>query len=245
MRSDVESLGPKDITELSSVVPRLSNDYEHLRAGASQQSSMGRSMRGSLGRNNAARRELDGEVRIFYVRLANELNDLAMLEIPINLLYDRHDPPVKEKKEPIDTRSAEQKETSALFAFNDPRLQHLKVNYTREHLQPENVNFAANPEAYRAALDEIIKYNQYVNEYNFVQEFHARMTATLVNKKPENVTKQDYVNLFIKYDTNTDDLISKHELLQMMHDCDMKYVTLAEAQFVFNMIARFKSTMNV
>ena len=109
LRSDVESLGPKDITELSSVAPRLSNDFEHLRVGAFQQSqsSMGRSMRGSLGRNSAARRELDSEVRIFYVRLANELNDLAMLEIPINLLYDRHDPPVKEKKEPIDTRTAE------------------------------------------------------------------------------------------------------------------------------------------
>ena len=45
-------------------------------------------------------------MRIFYVRLANELEDLAALEIPINLLYDRHDP-VVEHETPPDTRSAE------------------------------------------------------------------------------------------------------------------------------------------
>ena len=44
----------------------------------------------------AAKRELDSEVRIFYVRLCNEINDLAALRIPVNLLYDRFDPPVVE-----------------------------------------------------------------------------------------------------------------------------------------------------
>ena len=78
-----------------------------------------------------------------------------------------------------------------------------------------------------------------------MQEFHARLTATMINKKLENISKQDYVDLFLQYDTNKDDLISKHELLQMMHDSDMKHATLAEAQFVANLIARFKPFINV
>ena len=72
--------------------------------------------RGTMGRFDSARKELNGEVRIFYVKLANELNDLAQLEIPPSLLYDRFDPVVKEE-EPIDTRTSEDKERSQIFAF--------------------------------------------------------------------------------------------------------------------------------
>ena len=64
----------------------------------------------------AAKRELDSEVRIFYVRLCNEINDLAALRIPVNLLYDRFDPPVVEQIVQ-DTRTPQEKESASVFAF--------------------------------------------------------------------------------------------------------------------------------
>ena len=95
-----------EATTLSSLAPRLSSDYEHLKVGANDSSfSASGGRRQSRGRFSLARRELNNEVRIFYVRMANELVDLAQLEIPINLLYDRFDPPM-EQAEPIDNRTA-------------------------------------------------------------------------------------------------------------------------------------------
>ena len=135
--ASVESLSTQEATELSAVAPRLNNSYEHLRIGMQES----RSRQGSLGRHDAARKELDQETRIFYVRLANELNDLAALEIPINLLYDRHDPPLETPK---DSRTAQEKESQQIFAFLDPRLHHLKINFTRESLQLQRVSFVNN-----------------------------------------------------------------------------------------------------
>ena len=34
--------------------------------------------------------DLKKEIRIFYQKLSNELNDLAKLKLPLNLLYKRH-----------------------------------------------------------------------------------------------------------------------------------------------------------
>ena len=87
---------------------------------------------------------MEQEVRIFYIRLANELNDLAALHIPCNLLYDRFDP-VIDHLAPVDNRSAKEKESAAAFSFQDPRLMHLKPNYTREQLQLSNISFVNNP----------------------------------------------------------------------------------------------------
>jgi hypothetical protein len=58
-----------------------------------------------------AKRETNEETRIFYVRLSDELNDLAGLNIPINLLYDRFDP-IAELKPLEDNRTAAEKESS-------------------------------------------------------------------------------------------------------------------------------------
>lgn len=109
--SNVESLSPVEANELSSTAPRLNQTYEHLGRRSSERRRT----------HEAARRELEQEIRIFYVRLANELNDLAALQIPCNLLYDRFDPTV-EFQEPVDTRTAQEKESAATFSFQDPRL---------------------------------------------------------------------------------------------------------------------------
>ena len=183
---------------------------------------------------------MEQEVRIFYIRLANELNDLAALHIPCNLLYDRFDP-VIEHLEPVDNRSAKEKESAAAFSFQDPRLMHLKPNYTREQLQLNNISFVNNPSAFKAALDEIIKYNNFVNEYNYCQEFYSRLQNDLMRK----MHLPDFESVFIKYDKDHDDLLTKEEFQQMMIDAGMKYVTFAEASYTFNLFGGFKPRMNL
>ena len=83
----VESMSPQEANDLSSAVPRLNSTYAHL--------SFGRKGDNRRRSQDGARKEMDQEVRIFYIRLANELNDLAALHIPCNLLYDRFDPVVE------------------------------------------------------------------------------------------------------------------------------------------------------
>ncbi len=55
----------------------------------------------------------------------------------------------------------------------------------------------------------------------------------------------DFTSLFFKYDSNNDDLLVKEDLMKIMNDSGMKYVTHAEASFTFNLIAKFKNTLNV
>jgi len=145
-------------------------------------------------------------------------------------------------KEPEDHRTKEEKEFALLFSFQDPRLQHLKVNYTRESLQPERLSFVHNEQAYRAALDELIKYNQYVNEFNYLQEFASRMRQRLV---VEDTKVNGFDQLFQKYDTDGDNLLRTQDLKAMMIDAGMGMVTHSEAEFVFKVIAKFKPTLNL
>lgn len=132
---------------------------------------------------------------------------MAVLQTPINLLYDRFDAPLTKDSKPEDNRTAEQKEASLLFSFMDPRLQHLKPGFTRESLQIENISFVENQDAFRAALDEIIKFNCYVNEFNYMQEFYARVKRNLLT------VVLDPQKIFTKYDTDQDDLLKKDNLL--------------------------------
>ena len=53
---------------------------------------------------------MEQETRVFYERLAKECKDLANLNIPVNMLYDRFDEPLEEDTEPVDNRKPEDKE---------------------------------------------------------------------------------------------------------------------------------------
>ena len=59
--------------------------------------------------------------------------------------------------------------------FIDPRLVHLNNFYSRSSLQPPNIDFTENKEAYRHAIDEIIKHNQECNEYNYIIDVRNRI----------------------------------------------------------------------
>lgn len=77
--------------------------------------------------------------------------------------------------------------------FRDPRLHHLRLSYSREKLQPTNITFAKDPKAFKAALDEIIKFNNYINEFNYVLEVATRMRYKLM---PRPKTHIDWPGLF-------------------------------------------------
>ena len=56
---------------------------------------------------------------------------------------------------------------------------------------------------------------------------------------------RSWVDLFLKYDTDGDDLLTKDNFMKMMVASGMKHVTYAESTFAFNIIARFKKTLNL
>ena len=53
--------------------------------------------------------------------------------------------------------------------FRDPRLHHLRLDFKRESVMPNKIDFASNQAAFKAAIEEIIKYNCFINEYNYLQ----------------------------------------------------------------------------
>ena len=55
----------------------------------------------------------------------------------------------------------------------------------------------------------------------------------------------DCVNLFMKYDNDADDLMSRENFHRLMIDSGMQYVTLAESNFVFNIVSKFKPVINI
>jgi hypothetical protein len=68
--------------------------------------------------------------------------------------------------------SGKEAETADIFHYKDPRLQHLKADFRRSKLMPENISFVHNQADYYHALDEIIKHNCYNNEFNYMLEFY-------------------------------------------------------------------------
>lgn len=85
------------------------------------------------------------EQRIFYVKLSNELKDLAKLRLPINVLYERHIFEFKKLAPSEDAKMTEEEkklmERDTVFSFKDPRLRHLNSNFKRDELQVEFVEF--------------------------------------------------------------------------------------------------------
>lgn len=57
-----------------------------------------------------------------------------------------------------------------MMDFRDPRLHHLKREYSRAQMMPHKITFANDQAAFQAALDEIIKFNNFINEYNYILE---------------------------------------------------------------------------
>ena len=100
------------------------------------------------------------------------------------------------------------------------------------------------PRAYRAAIDEIIKYNQFTTEFNYMQEVAARFIDRLM-PETKRLQKPNWAALFDKYDVNKDRLIVKSEVGQMMRDAGMKHSTDAEIQYVFNVMSKWKPTCTV
>lgn len=66
------------------------------------------------------------EERIYYMKVHNELTDLARLRLPLNLLYKRHVITIKRLEESAATPEDEQqRKLDSVFAFKDSRLRHL------------------------------------------------------------------------------------------------------------------------
>jgi Ca2+-binding EF-hand superfamily protein len=89
------------------------------------------------------------------------------------------------------------------------------------------LDFTKNSEAKRAALDEIIKFNCNINEFNFMQKIFSHFRTELLYRKKKTRTA-DWVGLFTIIDKNNDGLISKQELRESLVQAGMFKVSDAE-----------------
>ncbi|CDW73821.1 UNKNOWN [Stylonychia lemnae] len=179
-----------------------------------------------------------GESRILYKALSNELRDLAKLRIPLNLLYQRHKYIIPTLPATDLTNEEDQKkhDMESLFEYKDPRLRHLNKNFSREELQVRNLDFVNDKVGFKAAIDEIIKFNCQVNEFNYMHDLFQRMNKLLIEK----TVSYDWIKLFDLYDKDLKkNILEKSEIKKIMVDAGFTEVTDREAQFAYNVISRF------
>ena len=111
MLREVTSLSKAEASALTEYCPRVEEKFRSgpiakgLHARSSERRRAGTKVIKSLG-DRQREREMDNlstkEVRIFYVRLCAELTDLARLALPINMIYERFEPPLaSDKPEPV------------------------------------------------------------------------------------------------------------------------------------------------
>jgi hypothetical protein len=78
--------------------------------------------------------------RVYYLKLANELTDLAKLRLPVNVLYERHVIDIKKMasirgfEENLSEENKKEADHDSVFTFKDPRLRHMNKNFKREEL---------------------------------------------------------------------------------------------------------------
>jgi hypothetical protein len=114
-------------------------------------------------------------------------------------LYSRY---VPENSIKVENAVTDLSKLNQLMAdFRDPRLHHLRFDYSREKFQQKNITFTNDTRAYKAALDEIIKYNNFVNEFNYVLEIATRFQKVLMRKLFKSALV-DWAGLFNQYDRN-------------------------------------------
>ena len=122
MLREVTSLSVKEAGALTLVCPRVEEKFRggifksrHARSSERRRSSSKGKSLGDRQRELVLEASAK-EIRIFYVRLCEELTDLAKLALPINMIYERFEPPlVSEKPEPV--VSQREQEIANIFNF--------------------------------------------------------------------------------------------------------------------------------
>jgi hypothetical protein len=100
----------------------------------------------------------------------------------------------------------------------------------------------ADPASYYAALDEIIKYNNKTNEFNYLQELYHRMKGVIDD--PTRLSScSNWNDLYNVYDQDNSSQLNIIELTHMMSDAGMKYCTDAESKFVHDYISQGSETI--
>jgi len=157
-------------------------------------------------------RTSDKDERVLYKRLSDELRDLARLKLPLNFLYERHF--IQVQKVPVryfpDQNTQQKFDIEEMFSYKDPRLRHLNESFKRKELQvlPASIELTGSQqEEYRVALEEIIKFNCFTNEFNYMHELFWKLQNELMVQKGVN-----WAGLFSMFDVNKDNLMDKTEL---------------------------------
>lgn len=88
------------------------------------------------------------------------------------------------------------------------------------------LDFRGNAEAVRKAVDEIIKFNGFTLEFNYMHELFTHLQKLALAR----TGSLDWGGLFSHYDKNRDNLFDKNELREMMLDCGAEVVKNAKGE---------------
>ena len=91
-------------------------------------------------------------------------------------------------------------------------------------------------------MDEIIKFNNFTNEYNYILEIVQRLKSKLMPQLFKS-KRVDWNGLFVHYDANSNGYIEMAELKLMMKAAGMEMATDAEVAFAWNIINSFRPRM--
>lgn len=152
-------------------------------------------------------------------------------------------------------------EIQQMFWFQDARLMHLNEEYSREQ-QLKLLRLEVGENDLLLAYDDIIKFNNYANEFNYIVDLYSAFQAVYMGGVGSDfVNEASWTELYRQFDSDKDNLLNKVEIRDMIRGCGekaekeiavrgrrdkndkfsdivaYKRATDAETDFVFRMIA--------
>lgn len=89
------------------------------------------------------------------------------------------------------------------------------------------------------AYDDILKFNNWANEYNYIiQVFRSMQDSILGSTESDFSNEASWLDRFKKYDLDRDGILNKAELRSLIRDTpSLKEATDAETDFIYRLIA--------
>ena len=115
---------------------------------------------------------------------------------------------------------------------------HLNPEYSREE-QLSKLGLEVHDRALLLAYDDILKFNNWANEYNYIIELYNALHNTFLGALGGDFSNEaSWRDLFLKFDSDNDGLLNKAELRALVRSCQgFTEATDAETDFIYRLIA--------
>jgi hypothetical protein len=124
-----------------------------------------------------------------------------------------------------------------MFSYSEPRLMHKNGDYSRESVI-KSLKLETDDPRLIQVYDDIIKFNNWANEYNLILEVYKALKSKYLSKE-DNESNEAWQRLLKQFDADNDNLLSKSEFKQMLSNCQeiSRRCSDADSDFIFSVIA--------